>query len=138
MKLMKKVLVFLTAALLVLSLASCGDKSASIKKAFEGEGYTVKTVDTSNSTVNTLLDAVLNDDQMEDLAEYELILCTKGFDVAVIVKFPGSGDIKDFLTVEDSDGKKDTTLYDEAKDEGRINGNCLLLVGGNTAEEIFK
>ena len=137
MKTMKRILVFLTAALLVLSLASCGDKSGSIKKAFEGEGYTVTTVDTSNSIVKGLLDAVLNDDQMDDLSKYELILCTKGFDNAVIIKFPNSGDLKDFLTVEDKDGNKNTALYDEAKDDGKINGNCLLIVGSSTAKDIF-
>ena len=136
MKTLKKILVILTAALLVLSLASC-DKSGSIKKAFEKEDYTVTVVDANNGTVKNLLDLALSDDQMEKIAEYEIILVSNGLlNTAAIIKFPSAGDLKDFLTVE-KDGKKDTEAYDTAKENGKINGNCLLIGGSDEVEEIF-
>ena len=136
MKILKKILVILTAALLVLSLASC-DKSGSIKKAFEKEDYTVTVVDATNGTVKNLLDLALSDEQMEEVAEYEIILVSNGlFNTAAIIKFPSAGDLKNFLTVE-KDGKKDTEAYDTAKKNGKINGNCLLIGGSDEVEEIF-
>jgi len=45
MKALKRILVFLTATVLLLSLVSCGDKSAAIKKEFEKDGWTVRTED---------------------------------------------------------------------------------------------
>ena len=54
-----------------------------------------------------------------------------------VIKFPSAGDLKDFLTVE-KDGEKDTSMYDEAKDDGTINGNCLLITAGSEAKDIFK
>ena len=29
-------------------------------------------------------------------------------------------------------------MYDEAKDNGTINGNCLLITAGSEAKDIFK
>ena len=54
------------------------------------------------------------------------------------MKFPGAGDLKSFLTVEDKDGKKDTSAYDKAKEDGYINGNCWLLTLSSDAKDIFK
>lgn len=138
---MKKLVKIFSVALLVVVLAvafaGC-DKSGSIKKAFESEGYTVTTVDADNSGISTLLGSALDDEQKELLEKYELLLCSKTLPVAIVVKFSSAKEIKDFLTVEDSDGNKDTSVYDETKDAGYINGNCYLITLSKDALEIFK
>ncbi len=126
---------------LCFTLAGC-DKSGSIKKAFEDEGYTVKTIDTNNETAKLLLSS-FTEEQIEKIDEYEIILCVgEGVIGAVatsgiVIKFPSEGEIKNFLTVEDADGNKDTKLYDSAKENGSINGNCLYL-GAPKGLGIFK
>lgn len=142
MKILKKVCAVSLACLMLLGLVSCGDKSDAVKKAFEKEDYTVATVSASDEGVQTLLKILLNEEQIKKVSEYELILCTpKGalnaLDTALIIKVPASGDLKGFLTTE-KDGKKDTSAYEKAKDEGWINGNCLILTLGSGAKEIFK
>ena len=138
MKIMlKKIALIALAALMVVSLVSC-DKSNAVKKAFEKAEYNVSTVDSENALIKGLLTAALNEDQMKELSKYELILAQKGLSVALIVKFPGAGDLKSFLTVEDKDGKKDTSAYDKAKEDGYINGNCWLLTLSSDAKDIFK
>lgn len=135
---LKRILVLLTALVLVFSLASCGDKSAAIKKAFEKEGWTVTTVNTEDTGVKTVLKIMLTDEQIEKVSEYEIIFCAKSITKsAVVIKFPSAGDVKDFLTVE-KDGKKDSSAYDQAKKDGNINGNCLLISLSSDAKEIFK
>ena len=142
---MKKVLTAICSALLIavfaLTMAGC-DKSGSIKKAFEKEEYTVTTVNADNSTVQTILKAALTEDQVNKVNEYEIILCVgKGLNAVtgsgVVIKFPSSGELKDFLTVEDSEGNKNTTAYDKAKDSDSINENCLYF-GFSAGKEIFK
>ena len=138
MKNLKRALVLLMALVVVFSLTSC-DKSGSIKKAFEKEGWTVKTVNAEDSGVKTVLKILLSDKQIEDLANYEIMWCTSGIlNTAVVIKFPSSGAVKDFLTVEDKDGNKDTSAYETAKENGTINGNCLLITLSSEAKEIFK
>jgi len=46
--------------------------------------------------------------------------------------------VKDFLAVEDEDGKKNTEAYEKAKEDGLINGNCLLITVDADAKKIFK
>jgi uncharacterized lipoprotein YehR (DUF1307 family) len=139
MKNITRILAILSALVLLVSLVSCGDKSGAIKKAFEEDGWTVTTVNTENSTAKTVLSLFLTEEQIEDAAEYEIIWCNKSIvKNAVVIKFPSSGDIKTFLTVEDSEGKKDTKAYDEAKANGMINGNCLLVTADSDAKELFK
>ena len=139
MKNITRILAILSALVLLVSLVSCGDKSGAIKKAFEEDGWTVTTVNTDNSTAKTVLSLFLTEEQIEDAAEYEIIWCNKSIiKNAVVIKFPSSGDIKTFLTVEDSEGKKDTKAYDEAKANGMINGNCLLITADSDAKELFK
>ena len=72
MKNFKRALVLLVALVLVFSLTSC-DKSESIKRAFEKEGWSVKTVNADDSGVKTVLKLLLSDKQIEDLADYEII-----------------------------------------------------------------
>ncbi len=141
----KRILTVLIALITVLTLcftlAGC-DKSGSIKKAFEDEGYTVTTVDTNNEKAKSLLKTLFTEEQIEKIGEYEIILCVgEGLGAftgtGMVIKFPSEGEIKNFLTVEDADGNKDTKLYDSAKENGSINGNCLYL-GAPKGLEIFK
>lgn len=142
---MKKFLKAMSAALLVvilaLTMAGC-DKSGSIQKAFEDAEYTVTVVDTSDSTVQSLLKAAYTEEQVEEINSYSIYLCVgKGVNAltgsGLFIKFPSSGDLKSFLTTEDSEGNKDTSAYDKAKEDGSINGNCLY-VGASAGKEIFK
>lgn len=138
---MKKFLKILSAALLVVVLAfaltGC-DKSGSIKKAFEDQGYSVSVVNSENSTVVSLISSTLTEEQKKDLANYEIILCSKTISVAVIIKCGSEGDLKEFLTTEDENGKKDTSSYDKAKEDGCINGNCYIITASAGAKEIFQ
>jgi hypothetical protein len=127
---MKKFLKVLSVALLVVVLAfafaGC-DKSGSIKKAFENEGYTVTTAKAEDSTV---LKSILTEEQQKNIEDYEVIVCAKGLQSATIIKFPSSSDIKEALG---DDG------YAKAEDSGYVNGNCYLAVPLSTdATKIFK
>ena len=147
---LKRILVILTAAVLLLSLASC-DKSGSIKKAFEKEEYTVTVYAGSDEKAQAVLTLMnLNEDQKKNIADYEIIVVNApsdggllGIDLstltpdAIIVKFPSSGDLKDFLTIEKDDGTKDTSLYDKAVEAETIKGNCWFAMGDNDAKAIF-
>lgn len=140
-KVLKSVLALSLACFMLLALVSC-DKSGSIKKAFEKEGYTVTSVKADDESIQPLLKLLLNEEQMKKVGEYELILCTpdgllNATNLALIIKVPSSSDLKDFLTTE-TDGKKDTSSYDKAEKEGWINGNCLILTLGSGAKDIFK
>jgi hypothetical protein len=135
---MKKFLKGLSVALLVLvcvfAFAGC-DTSSKIKKAYENEGYTVSSVDASDSTVKSSLSAVLSDEQMEKLEKYEIIYCVKILNTAIIIKCPSSSDVKSFLTTDDGD----TSAYDTAKDNGYVNGNCYLVFATTSAtKDVFK
>ena len=159
MKTMKRVLVFLTAALLILSLASCGDKADSIKKAFEKANYDVASVSGSDKEAKALFAILgLSEEQEKELEKCELIVCNKKAEQstqggllgiiggvvdgvipdAIIIKFPSANALKDFLIIVDEDGTKITTLYEEAQNEGLINGNCLLTICGDVEKDIFK
>lgn len=136
---LKLISLSLVLVLLATALVSCGDKSSAVKKAFEKEEYTVTTVDAENSAVKTIFSLLnLTEEQKEDAAKYELMVCTKSVNVALVIKFPSSKDIQTFLVTEDKDGKEDTALYDKAKENGWINGNCLILTVSNNALSIFK
>ncbi|MBQ7336328.1 MAG: hypothetical protein IJW92_07650 [Clostridia bacterium] len=122
--------------------ASCGDKSGAIKTAFENEGYTVTTSSyedlssTAKGIIETILDA--DDEQIEELNKYEIIVCNKGLSLALVIKFPSTGDLESFLTTEDKDGNKNTDLYEDLKEDGAVNGNCLILTLSSSAIDIFK
>ena len=81
----------------------------------------------------------LTDEQIEKADDYEIILCNKNIvKNAIVIKFPSAGDVKTFLTVEDSDGKANTEAFENAKKNGMINGNCLLITADSDAKELFK
>jgi len=134
---MKRIAALSLAVLMLLALASCGNKASAVKKAFEKADYEVKTANADDSAVKPLLSAVLSEDQMKEASKYEVMLCTKGLNVAVILKFPAAGDVKELLTVE-KDGKKDTSAYDDAKKNGTVNGNCMIFTISSDAKDIFK
>ena len=123
----------LVLSMALLALASC-DKSDSIKKAFEEEGYTVSIISAKNDkaeAIFTLLD--YTEDEIEEISEYELILCTNGvLKSALIVKYPSAAELKEELIDEGS-----KAYYEEEKAAGRINGNCHLIYGIGGAADIF-
>lgn len=140
---MLKIASMALACLLLFSLASCAtDKSSAVEKAFQDEGYTVSKSDANNETVKPLLSLLLSEEQIANISEYEIMLCVpEGLlnvaNTAIVIKFPSAGELKDFLTTE-KDGEKDTSTYDKAKEDGNINGNCLLITAGSGARDIFK
>ena len=130
----KLVALSLVLVMSVLAFASCGGKEGSIKAAFEGEGYTVTTVKAEDlDTISKgMLESFLKE-LGEDVKNYEIMTCTKGMSIAIVLKFPSENDLKSALTVEGN-----TEVYDEAVEEGLINGNCLLLPLDEDVIDIFK
>ncbi len=136
---LKLISLSLVLVLLATALVSCGDKSGAIKKAFEKEEYKVEEVNADDSAVKTLLAILnLNEEQKEEVAKYEILVCTKGISSALIIKFPSAKDLKAFLVTEDKDGKENAALYEKAEEDGWINGNCLILTLSSNALTIFK
>ena len=122
----------LVLSLALLSLASC-DKSDSIKKAFEEAGYTVSVISAKNEKAEAIFTILgYTEEEIEEIAEYELIYCVDGFKSALIVKYPSAGELKDELIDEGSEA-----YYNEQKEAGKINGNCHLIYGIGGAAEIF-
>ena len=139
---MKKLLALSLALVMLLALVSCGDKSAAIKKAFEKEEYKVTVVNAEDEDAKTLLKVFFNEEQMKNISEYEIMLCKQdgllnAGKTAIVVKYPSAKDLKAMLTVE-KDGKKDTSAYDKAVEDGTINGNCLIITLSSESKEIFK
>ena len=133
MKRILHVFALILAASLLLSLVAC-DNSKSVKAAFEEAGYTVTEARADSDEAKTALKFFgWDDEKIDDIDDYSLILCKKGLTgltgAAVIVKFPSSGELRDHLV---DDGN--TALYDAYKEAGYIRGNCWLVVGD---EEIF-
>ena len=123
----------LVLSMALLALASC-DKSDSIKKAFEEEGYTVSIISAKNDTAKAIFTRLdYTEDEIEEISEYELILCTNGvLRSALIVKYPSAAELKEELIDEGS-----KAYYEEEKAAGRINGNCHLIYGIGGAADIF-
>jgi hypothetical protein len=127
---MKKFLKVFGFALLVVVLAfafaGC-DKSGSIQKAFEKEGYTVTTVKAEDSDE---LKALLSEDQQKDVSGYAVLSCSKGIvPIATVIKFPSKSDLKEALGDDE---------YEEAVDNGYVNGNCYIITLVPGAVTIFK
>ena len=139
---LKNILALSLVLVMLLSLASCGDKSAAIKKAFEKEEYTVTVVNADEEDARGLLKLLFNEEQIEEISEYEIMLCKQeGLlnvgKTAIVIKYPSAKDLKAALTVE-KDGKKDTSAYDDAVEKGNINGNCQIITLSDDSREIFK
>ena len=142
---MKKVVSALFTAMLVIVLAfavSGCSKADGVKKAFEDEGYNVSTVTVkdSESAKSALSLLGLTKEQINEAGEWEVISAAKLAltSPALILKFPSSGKVKEFLTVEKEDGTKDTKLYDSQNEAGHVKGDCWLFAGVGNAEEVFK
>lgn len=138
---MKKTLVrvftLVLATLMIFALVSC-DKSKSVQKAFEKEGYDVTSVKASDSAIGTIIGSTLTSEQREHLDEYELMLCKKGLlDSALVIKFSSEKELKEFFAVE-KDGKKDYSAYDKAEKDGLVNGNCYIITISGNAKDVFK
>lgn len=143
MKTLKTMLALSLAVLMLFALVSCGDKSAAVKKAFEKEGYTVTVSNAEDEDVKDLLEILFSADQIEELKDYEILLCKKDGIVnigktAIILKYPSAKDLKAALTVEDAEGNKDTSRYDDGVEDGIINGNCMILTLSSDSKDIFK
>ena len=144
MKKFARILALIMALTMVcVTFAACGDKSAAIKKAFEKEEWDVKSVKADSDEAEAVFTLMgMDEEQIEKAKDYEIISVSTGkllsYKSALIIKCSSAKDVKDFFTVEDKDGKKDTSAYDEAKEEGFINGNCIILTLSDDAVEIFK
>ncbi|MDE6442599.1 MAG: hypothetical protein K2L12_07620 [Clostridia bacterium] len=130
---MKKFLVAVVSVLLIavfaVTMTGC-DKSGSIKKAFEKEGYTISESLVKDSAVLTATLSGLDEEDREEMQEYGVITCKKGLKSVVIIKFPSSDKIKEIL----GDNK-----YSDAEKNGYVNGNCWLAIPlDKDANEIFK
>ena len=139
-KTIKLIALSLVLVMAIAMLASCGDKSAAIKSAFEKEDYEVTSVkyEDLSSGYQTIIETILGKEAAENMADYEIMTCKKVIPLAIVVKFPSENDIKSALTVTDKDGNASTAIYDELKEDGAINGNCLILTLTPGALEIFK
>lgn len=131
---MKKVLTAICSALLIVifavTMTGC-DKSGSIKKAFEKEGYTVTETLVKDSKLLSSVLSSLDKEKSEEIQEYGVITCNKDIiKNVVIIEFPSSGKIKEILGDE---------KYKQAKDSDYINGNCWLAIPlDKDATAIFK
>lgn len=141
---MKKAIKIIALSLvLVMSLAfltSCGDKSSAIKSAFEKEGYTVESIQYGklDATTKDILKTVLGETIANNMAQYEIMVCTKTIPLAVVVKFPATNEMKEALATVKEDGSKIYDVYEKLEKSGAINGNCLLLTILPGPAEIFK
>ena len=130
-KIISKILAFLGALVLVFSLAGC-DKSNAVKKAFEKADYKVEVVDKDHYLADAFLDS-LDEEDRKDAEKYEFIFVSSGLKVGIIIKYPSTKDLKEALNTEDNpDG------YKEAKEDGLVNGNCLLSTLSSDVKEIFE
>lgn len=130
-KIISKILAFLGALVLVFSLVGC-DKSNAVKKAFEKADYKVEVVDKDHYLADAFLDS-LDEEDRKDAEKYEFIFVSSGLKVGIIIKYPSTKDLKEALNTEDNpDG------YKEAKEEGLVNGNCLLSTLSSDVKEIFE
>lgn len=132
-KLAKILSLVLIVALSAAIFTACADKSDKIKKAFENEGYEVKTVDSTNSAVKAIADILLDDEQKEELSKYEVIICTKGIQSGLIVKCGSTKALQEFMNTENA-----ADAYEKAKEEGLVNGNCCLFTLSSEVKNIFK
>lgn len=139
-KVCKIIALSLVLIITVALLASCGDKSAAIKSAFEKEGYKVESIqyEKLDATTKEILETVLGQTIAANMAQYEIMVCTKAIPLAVVVKFPATNEMKEALATIKEDGSKIYDVYETLEKAGAINGNCLLLTILPGPAEIFK
>ncbi len=129
-KFLRAMIAIVAVAVLAFTLAGCS-KSGSVKKAFEDEGYTVSTVDATSEEAKSLMTLLqFTDDQKKDAESYELIVCKKGLNSALVIKYSSADEIKEFMGGEDK--------YNTAKEKGTVNGDCAIFTLSPAAIEIFK
>ncbi len=124
----------LVSAMMVL-LVGC-DKGPSVKAAFEEKGYTVETLSVDEDS--DILALFLDEDERAKVAEYECIYVKKNLSSGLIIKMPSEADVREFYAEENDDGTKDYTNYEDAKEAGRANGNCILFTFSADVRGIFE
>ena len=130
--------VALVAVLLLLSLVSCS-KQNSLVKAYTEAGYDVTVTLASNEKVKAFFTLLgYNAEEIDELDDQSFITVYNKYGVptALIACYSSSFDLKDEL-IEEENGVKDTSVYDNLKAKGKINGNCLLLYAIGEADVIF-
>lgn len=120
MKKLGRILVLAVVAVLcVAMLAACGKKGEAIQKAFEKEGWTVKVTDVAELSKSLSF----SEDVQKDLEGCKIYTVTKGLldGLVFVVEFPTDKELKDDCKelVKES--------YEDAKEAGIVNGNCLLI-----------
>lgn len=125
-KFLRALIVVLAVVVMATLFTACGDKSGAIRRAFEKEEYEVTVVNGADSEE---LKDWLSEDKVDEIGKYEVMTCTKGLNIAVVFKLPSKDDIVENLGQE---------AYDEAVENGFVNGNCFLISISPDAVEIFK
>ncbi|MBQ2718716.1 MAG: hypothetical protein IJF73_01470 [Clostridia bacterium] len=136
-KITKLTAVCLVAVLLLLSLVGC-NKRDSLVEAYTEAGYDVTVTLASNDKVKAFFTLLgYTAEQIDDMDDQSFIAVYRGVvPYALIACYSSSFELKDDL-IEEEDGVKDTSAYDKAKANGKINGNCLLLYSIGDTDVIF-
>lgn len=118
----------------MMSLTGC-DRSNGIKDAFISSGFSVSEESLEHEAVNAYLEH-LSEEQIEKIKEYDILYCsvpngTNPAAKAVIIVCPDSGEVKDFLNMN-NDG-----MYDDMKEARKIKGNCILFTWNYRIIDIF-
>lgn len=132
---LKKTCAFFASFIMIFCLFGCdSDKSDNLKKAYEENGYSITVLDESNSVVQGFI-SLLDEEDQEEAKQYEFVIASKSIlDSATYVKYPSAEKLKEDFTDENGD----TTRYDEAVANGKINLNCYLIIASSDAATIFK
>ncbi|MBQ2715038.1 MAG: hypothetical protein IJF76_05370 [Clostridia bacterium] len=127
---MRKIVFVTLIVILALSLCACGEtKIESVKSAFESAGFTLLEMSEGEEIHEELLDGY----------DVDVYVYTKGsgeFKSVSIVAFSSVDKLKDALSDEEilaqigaiTGGMDLNKAYDTAVKNGRINGECLLIV----------
>ena len=120
---------------LVLAFTLC-DKSAMIADVYRAQGMTVCNETLENSWVHALLDDV-PEEQLKKVEDYEILYAyvpngSNPIYRAVIIVCPSAHEAKQFLK---SCGDE---LYEEKKEDGMIQGNCILFAHNFAIQDVFK
>lgn len=133
MKTMSRILLCILALIFSFSLFGCGniDKSEKIKETFVSGGWTVTELTSESEEIRESLEGHFSEAQLEKIKDYKILLChtpenedvmTRAQNRGVIVVCPSASDAKELLRMEGDE------QYNEMKEEGKVRGNCILLV----------